>query len=151
MLLGTYYGVLSPKRRTAVPSTFRKVLGQKLIVAKWYEGCLVLVGDEGFSALLKRLTGKSDTVTAPVRDTDRFILGSAFTLEADGQGRVVIPEILANYAMLGSEIVFIGLNDRVEIWNKEAWAKREVEVSKNASELLEKIADENKTNKGGIS
>lgn len=151
MLLGTYYGVLSPKRRTAVPSTFRKLLGKNLIIAKWYEGCLVLVGEEGWSALLKRLTGKSDTVTAPVRDTDRFILGSAFTLEADEQGRVVIPEILAKYAFLGKDIVFIGLGDRAEIWNRKEWTKREEKISRNASSLLEKVANENKKDKGGIS
>lgn len=151
MLLGTYYGVLSPKRRTAVPASFRKILGQKIILAKWYEGCLVLVGETDWNALLKRLTGKSDTVTAPVRDTDRFILGSAFILETDDQGRIVIPEILAKYAVLGQEVVFLGLGDRAEIWNKETWIKHEEEISKNASVLLEKVANENKNNKGGIS
>ena len=151
MLLGTYYGVLSPKRRTAVPASFRKVLGKDIILAKWYEGCLVLVGEPSWNALLKRLTGKSGTVTAPVRDTDRFILGSAFSLEADEQGRVVIPEVLAAYAGLGKDVVFIGLGDRAEIWNKEEWLKKEIEISKNASRLLEEVANENKDNKGGVS
>ena len=119
MLLGTYYGVLSPKRRTAVPASFRKVLGKDIILAKWYEGGLVL--------------------------------GSAFSLEADEQGRVVIPEVLAAYAGLGKDVVFIGLGDRAEIWNKEEWLKKEIEISKNASRLLEEVANENKDNKGGVS
>ena len=125
MLLGTYYGVLSPKRRSAVPSQFRKLLGENLIIAKWYEECLVLVSEREWSALLKKLTAKAETITAPVRDTDRFILGSAFTLIADDQGRVVIPEVLASYAGLGNEVVFLGLGDRVEIWDKNTWEEYE--------------------------
>lgn len=151
MLLGTYYGVLSPKRRTAVPASFRKLLGETLIIAKWYEECLVLVSVSEWDALLKRLTANVGTVTAPVRDTDRFILGSAFSLTADEQGRVVIPEILATYAGLGTEIAFLGLGDRVEIWNKENWGKREKLIAQNASQLLENVANEKRKEKGGIS
>lgn len=90
-------------------------------------------------------------MTAPVRDTDRFILGSAFALEADAQGRVVIPETLARYANLGTEIIFLGLGERAEIWNKADWEEREKEISKEASALLEKVADENKNEKGAVS
>lgn len=144
MLLGTYYGVLSPKRRCAVPSLFRKILGDSLVIAKWYEECLVLVGTSGWNALLKRLTAKTEIITAPVRDTDRFILGSAFELSWDEQGRVVIPEILAKYAGLGAEIVFLGLGDRVEIWDKQKWEEKEAEISKNASSLLEEIAEDSR-------
>ena len=140
MLLGTYFGVLSPKRRTAVPSTFRKLLGDRLIIAKWYEECLVLVSESLWSALLKRLTAKAETITASVRDTDRFILGSAYEVLPDDQGRVVIPEFLASYAHLGDEIVFLGLGDRIEIWNREKWKEREILISKNASQLLENLA-----------
>lgn len=102
------------------------------------------MGDEGWNALLKRLTPKEGIVTLGVRDTDRFILGSAFALEGDDQGRVVIPEILAKYAKLGSEIIFLGLGDRVEIWNKNAWEEREKLISKNASKLLETIAKDSR-------
>lgn len=151
MLLGTYYGVLSPKRRLAVPSSFRKLLGEKIIIAKWYEKCLVLVHENNWDALLKRLTGRSETVTAPVRDTDRFILGSAFEITTDAQGRVIIPAILANYANLDKEIVFLGLGDRVEIWNRDDWSTREELISKNASQLLENVAKEKRKDQGGIS
>ena len=48
-------------------------------------------------------------------------------------------------------VVFLGLGDRAEIWNKNEWLKKEVEISKNASEILEKVANENKDNKGGAS
>ena len=144
MFLGTYTGVLSPKRRVAIPSSFRKLLGERFIVAKWYERCLVLVGRESFSALLEKLKGETKVITRGVRDTERFILGSAFELSCDEQGRVVIPNSLRGYAGLGKELSFIGLGDRVEIWDTTVWSKAEAQVANSASEILEKLANENK-------
>lgn len=148
MLLGTFTGRLSPKRRVAIPSLFRKILGDRLIVAKWYEGCLIIVGTPSWKALLDRLTAKVELVTEPVRDTDRFILGSAFEIEPDGQGRFVIPRALAQYAELKTEVVFVGLGERVEVWDSEAWRREEIEVSKKASLMIEKLALEEKERRG---
>lgn len=142
MYLGTYRGILSPKRRVAIPASFRRELGEKFIVAKWYEGCLVLVSTGNWNALLERLRGDTKIISRGVRDTDRFILGSAYELEPDEQGRVVLPASLAFYAELKNQVSFIGLGDRVEIWDKEAWQKREEFVAKHAGEVLEKLADD---------
>lgn len=141
MLIGQYETTLSQKRRVAIPKAFRKVLGKKFIAAKWYEGCLVLVSQDDWQVLLNRLTGKKGIITAPVRDTDRFILGSAFELEPDSQGRVIVPALLANYASLEEDIVFLGLGDRVEIWSKKEWKKREGYVASHAAEFVEKMAE----------
>lgn len=144
MLIGQYETTLSPKRRVAIPSNFRRELGKRFIAAKWYEGCLVLVSQEDWQELLNRLTGKKGIITAPVRDTDRFIMGSAFELEPDSQGRVIIPALLANYANLEDNIVFIGLGDRVEVWTKSEWEKREGFVASHAAEFVEKMAEDEK-------
>src|SRR3989304_7203543 len=103
MFLGTYTGVLSPKRRVAIPSSFRKLLGEKFIVARWYEGCLVLVPVDSFSALLEKLKGEAKIITRGVRDTERFVLGSAFELRGDGQGGGVLRYLLATYAGVPKE------------------------------------------------
>lgn len=141
MLIGTYFSVLSPKRRSAIPKKFLQELGKKLIVAKWYEGCLVLVGMEAWQALLNKLTGKSEIITAPVRDTDRFILGSAYELDPDDQGRVIIPKNLGEYARLGEKLVYIGLGNRVEIWDEDKWKEHDKYVSIHAGEFIEELAN----------
>ena len=43
MLIGSYLSVLGEKRRTAIPKKFLDELGGQLVLAKWYEDCLVLV------------------------------------------------------------------------------------------------------------
>ena len=140
MLIGSYAGQLSVKRRVAIPKAFRSELGDIFIVARWYEGCLVLVAMDNWNNLLTKLVGKAEAITQPVRDTDRFILGSAYTLEPDDQGRVVLPENLTEYAMLTKHIKFVGLGDRVEVWEETKWDKRQTYIQKEADKFVEEIA-----------
>jgi len=146
MLIGNYSSKISLANRVAIPNSFRKEIGKTFVIAKWYENCLVIVSSSNWSELLKRITGKTEFITQSVRDTDRFILGSAFELTTDSQGRAVLPKSLAEFASLSEEVIFLGLGDRVEIWAKKAWEEKEKLVSTNAAQTLEKLAkDERRT------
>lgn len=143
MLLGTYPAKFVAGHRVSVPSVLRKKLGKSFILARWYEGCLVLIDQEGWNALYKRLTGDERLIITPVRDTERFILAQAFEVEPDEQGRIVIPETLMEYSKFESDIYFIGVGDRVEIWSKELWDIKEKEVVENAAAYIEELAKRN--------
>ncbi len=139
MLIGQYSSKISKKRRVAVPFKFRQQLGEVFILTRWYENCLALVSISEWNLLVKKLIGEAKGITEPVRDTDRFLLGLAFELKPDEQGRVIIPEKLAEFAGIKEGVVFIGLGNRVEVWDEENWVKKEDEVQKHASEYIEKI------------
>ncbi|MBI3396913.1 division/cell wall cluster transcriptional repressor MraZ [Candidatus Woesebacteria bacterium] len=139
MLIGSYLGNLGDKRRVAIPKKFLDELGKNPIIAKWYEDCLILVSDNFWKVLLNRLTGGGRNLNLGVRDIERFILGSAFETEPDNQGRIVIPELLAEYANLNKELVFVGLTDRVEIWSKEAWDKKSQGLAIGTKEYIESL------------
>ena len=140
MLIGSYIGNLGDKRRTAVPKKFLTELGEKPILAKWYEDCLILVSGEFWEKLLGRLTGGTSVLGLGVRDIERFILGSAFETEPDAQGRIILPEILVSYANLDKDLVFVGLTDRVEIWDKRVWDKKSGELAKVTKEYVEQLS-----------
>lgn len=140
MLLGIYPAKLASGHRISVPFQFRQELGEKIILARWYEGCLVLVGREFWKALYKRLTGETNLIVNPVRDTERFILASAYEVFPDEQGRIVIPERLVEYSGLKDDVYFIGLGEKAEIWDKNSWEEKEKEVVANASEYIEQLA-----------
>ncbi|MFH1792536.1 MAG: division/cell wall cluster transcriptional repressor MraZ [Patescibacteria group bacterium] len=72
------------------------------------------------------------------------MLGSAYEIEPDNQGRIILPVNLVEYADLKENLIFLGLKDRVEIWNKDIWEEKEKEISTKASEYIEKIANETK-------
>ena len=140
MLIGQYYTRLTEKGRCALPKKFRSQLGDKAIIAKWYEGCLVLVSKEKWDELKLRLTGEAKLVISPVRDIDRFIMASAFEIGLDSQGRFVLPESLIDYAGIQDEVVFAGLGDRVEIWDLDNWRDLEKMAESKAHQAIELIA-----------
>ena len=132
-------GVLSESRRIAVPKKFINELGERPIIAKWYEDCLIIVSNRFWEVLSQRLAGGRKAIDLGIRDIERFILGSAFELEPDEQGRIIVPEILAQYAKLTKDAVFVGLIDRVEVWPKEEWEVKVAGLEKTTKEYIEKI------------
>lgn len=143
MLLGTYPAKFVSGHRIAIPSPFRKSLGAVCILARWYERCLVLIDEEGWNALYKRMVGPNRLIITTVRDTERFILSQAFEVFPDGQGRIVIPEVLIKYSEFEEDIYFIGVGDRVEVWSKKNWETKEKEVTQNAAQYIEELEREN--------
>jgi len=79
-------------------------------------------------------------VIDPIRDTEHFIFASAFEVEPDDQGRIVLPDRLIAYASLGEAIYFLGIGDRVEVWNKELWEEKEASVAGDATKIIERLA-----------
>ena len=140
MLIGQYSSKLTDNKRISIPKRFREELGEQMIIAKWYEGCLVLVSKEKWDELKLRLTGEAKLVISPVRDIDRFIMASAFEIGLDSQGRFVLPESLIDYAGIQNEVVFAGLGDRVEVWDLDSWRDLEKLAESKAHQAIELIA-----------
>ena len=100
-----------------------------------------VIGYDFWNKLFDRLTAGRKTVSLGVRDIERFILGSAFEVEPDKQGRIIIPEILAEYAKLKKDLVFVGLGDRVEIWPKEVWDEKGKSLLESTKEYIERLSE----------
>ncbi len=145
VLIGYYLTKLDEKGRLAVPKRFRGELGEKLVAARWYEGCILLVDRKVWQSLVARLTG-GELATLSARDTDRFLLAGSFEIDLDKQGRFVVPESLRGYAQLAQEVVCAALGDRVELWSKSAWEEREKVLLKESGEKIEKLYRERKGN-----
>ncbi len=138
MLIGEYSTKLGEKNRVAVPKKFREEMGANMIVAKGYEGCLILVTKQQWMEMTKGMLSAPYTKEA-ARDTARFIIGSASEVDADKQGRFVMPTSLKAFAGLNKEVVFVGLMNWVEVWGKEEWDKRAEYLSGNSSLIAEKL------------
>jgi MraZ protein len=139
MLLGRYYTHISVKGRVALPTRFKKIIGNKLLIARWYENCLVIVSESAWQGFIERITLPDEILVESIRGIDRFVLGSTYELEIDDQGRFVIPKYLRDYAQLADDVIFVGLGDRIELWAKNKWDDYERSISKKAFEALEKL------------
>jgi MraZ protein len=69
------------------------------------------------------------------------MLSGAFETEIDNQGRILIPEILRNYANLNKKVVIVGVYSRIEIWSEENWQKYKKETEENSEEIAERLSD----------
>lgn len=140
MLIGSFKNNIGDKNRVAFPVKFKNELGTSLIVTKGYENCLIIVDKSKFSDLMNSIKDVP-FVNSGLRDTKRFLIGSAQEIELDKQGRFVIPPDLKKYASLGNECVFIGLVDWIELWDKSIWDKKEESINSNSSEISDKLSE----------
>src|SRR5713226_7318873 len=124
MLIGQFEGKIGEKHQIAFPKKFREVLGDKLIITKGFENCLIVVSEDRWKTLLEGTEGKPFTLKG-TRELQRFLLGNATFVELDNKGRFVIPDYLLKYANIEVEIIYAGIERFVEIWEKTKWEEHQ--------------------------
>lgn len=139
MLIGQYEGKITEKHQIAFPKKFREILGDKLVVTKGFENCLIVVSKDSWKTLLEGTEGRPFT-SKNTRELQRFLLGNASDIDLDGKGRFVIPEYLRNFARLSSDVIFAGIERFVEIWDKKQWDEHQKELSGNIESIAEKLS-----------
>lgn len=118
MFMGEYNHTIDTKGRLIVPSKFREALGDTFVVTKGLDGCLFVYDNQEWNAFEEKL--KSLPITnKEARQFARFFLAGAAEVEVDKQGRILVPNILREFAQINKEVVLIGVASRIEIWSKE--------------------------------
>lgn len=118
MFMGEYNHTIDAKGRLIVPSKFRESLGDTFVVTKGLDGCLFVYDNEEWAAFEEKL--KSLPITnKEARQFVRFFLAGAAEVEVDKQGRILVPNILREFAQISKDVVLIGVASRIEIWSKE--------------------------------
>ncbi len=133
MLNGKYKYSINEKGRLFVPAKMRDNLGDKFILSKSpTNNCLVIYPMEKWESILEKLEQNS-TATRMVR---RRLFGNAVDMEADKQGRIIVPQDLREYANLLGDVIIIGTGDSAEIWNSDAYAEYEAAEDNEQMEKL---------------
>lgn len=118
MFMGEYNHTIDTKGRLIIPSKFREALGDTFVVTKGLDGCLFVYDNEEWSAFEEKL--KTLPITnKEARQFVRFFLAGAAEVEVDKQGRILVPNILREFAQISKDVVLIGVASRIEIWSKE--------------------------------
>ena len=147
MLIGEYTGKIGDKKRVSLPSKFREELGEEIILTRGYEDALIVVNKKLWKTIASDVMNGS-FIDKNIRDTSRFLVGGAKEIELDTQGRFVIPQTLFEHADLDEEVVFIGLVNWIEIWNKEKWQERLDYLKENSDKIAKEISKMNRKENG---
>jgi MraZ protein len=120
MFLGTHNPKLDEKGRIILPAKFREHLVDGLVMTKGQERCVIIWPRAAFDSYAEELRRRS-TNNEKVRAYTRVFFSSAFDDEADKQGRVTVPGSLRQWAGLERDLVVVGADTRIEIWDQQAW------------------------------
>ncbi|MDB4992225.1 MAG: cell division protein MraZ, MraZ protein [Parcubacteria group bacterium] len=139
MFIGEYRHTFDAKNRISVPSKFRKELGKTVIVTRGLDRCLFVYP---LSAWKKEAAKLSEYATgsAAGRGLSRLMLSGASEADVDSAGRILVPDYLKSFAALSTKAVVAGVNERVELWDEDAWMTYTETIERDADALAESLA-----------
>jgi MraZ protein len=140
MLLGEYEHTLDDKKRLTLPAKFRRDFEDGCVVSRGLDGCLVAWTPEGWAKYEETTLSTLNQLSRGERQLRRYLLSGATDTTPDRQGRVLIPPTLVAHAKLDRDVVVTGVNDRLEIWDRDAWRRELSEVEGSAEDVAERLA-----------
>ena len=123
LLLGNFQHSLDDKNRIRLPAKYREKLGNDYILMPGIGGCIFLYPAEAEEKFYKAVEGIGEFNTKSA-ETIRRIAEMSATVEADSQGRFMLPPELLKFAMIDKDVRIVGAINRIEVWSEEQYIKR---------------------------
>jgi len=127
MFLGEFEYKIDPKGRVAIPPKFRKHFANGIVLNMGAEQCINVYPPQLWDEIAEKY------------QRNRAIFASAFDMELDEQGRVMLPPPLRRHAGIKDSLVIAGANKYLEIWSKEHWEKQKESATKDFWQILESM------------
>lgn len=93
--------------------------------------CLKIVTNRVYEEKIEKKYSDNPPKTRQEAEVYRLMVSSAEDMEINSSGRVSVPAVLREKAGLGEECYFIGVNDVIEVWNKEVWEENSKRVEED--------------------
>ncbi len=136
------------KGRVFVPSAFRKILQREeetgLILRRdVFQRCLILYPQHVWDAQVDAITARTNMFDRQGRDALRRFVAGAEAITLDSGGRMLIPRRYMEEAGISNEVRFIGVDNTIELWNRQA-AEALLEDTESLAGCLETMMNEEK-------
>jgi MraZ protein len=140
LLTGTFVRAIDEKQRIAIPKRLRDALGASaaagLYVTPGTDGSLAIYTEDVLTSLGGRLSAASPT-QQEVRTFSRLFYAQAERVEMDSQSRIRLPPQLVTLAGISTEAVLLGVQDHMELWDRQRWETYFGEKSARYDEIAE--------------
>jgi len=118
---------LDTKGRFAIPTKYRERIQEscasQLVVTVDKDRCLLIYPEPAWTKMEDKLNALPSFNKA-TRILQRLYIGHASEVEMDGQGRVLLPPKLREFAGLEKKVALVGQGERFELWNEEVWDRQ---------------------------
>jgi MraZ protein len=137
--LGQHQNRLDAKGRVSVPSAYRAALkhltgsSEMVLRPSFTHACIEAWPTSRFNELEKSLNAL-DVFSAEYEDLSTAIYANAYPVEADKDGRILLPEFLMKHAGLSDAVTFMGAGQTFQIWEPAAAAARAVDAQVKSKE-----------------
>ena len=138
MLLGEFNHSIDEKGRLIIPAKLRDDLGENFVICNGLEGCLFVYSQEEWSKFVAELE-TLPRMSKDARIYKRYFFGSASEGTFDKQGRFLVPTRLRKSANLEKDVVLVGVQDHVEIWDKALWEEQSMVSEEELDAIAERI------------
>lgn len=129
-LVDEYERQLDERGRIILPSKLREdICNTVYITQSTSEQCLHLYTEEEWEKVAEKV---NQLPTATDRNAAAFVrlfFGKATAVTVDKQGRIPISKRLLEFAGLTKDVVLVGANTRLEIWDAQRWNDYQDELS----------------------
>ena len=142
MLLGTYEGRLDAQARLVIPLRLRGVVEGGMFLSVGIDACIEVYPREEWERHVAAEIRGLSRYRKDARTMRRLTLARAFEGRLDKQGRVVVPEILRNYAGITDNVVIAGQDAFFEVWSPERWVEQLARES-SLSDIAETLGKSN--------
>jgi MraZ protein len=132
MYIGEFEYRVDEKGRVPVPPKFRTedLKKEGVVLCPGMEKCITIYPISEWRKLADSLTS-GPIIPSKLRKLNRAIFATAFNVEIDGQGRIMVPAQLRQFAGIDDEVIIAGVNTHLELWSKAEW---QTEISSSQEE-----------------
>ena len=118
MFLGTSDHHLDSKGRVILPADFREELGESFYITMGFHRCVQVMSTAEFDRLREQIR---QLPADKALSLQYLLISPAKPVSPNSQGRISIPQKLREDAGLTGEVTVVGMDTRVEIWDKESF------------------------------
>lgn len=142
MFFGSYDHSIDAKGRIIVPNAYRKALGESFTITIGLDDrAIALYPDEAFEKMVEELYALNRRKPAVQKQLDHVAKFSYPGMQADNQGRVLLPVKLRQYVLGDARDVEIsGALDHIRIVENAVATEEDTYYKENREEILNEIA-----------
>ena len=123
LFVGNYQHALDDKNRIRLPAKHRELLGNDYILMPGMNGCIFVYSADEEQKFIKAFQDL-DSFDPDTAERIRSITEFSATVEADKQGRFMLPQDLLEIAGIKKDVRIVGAVSKVEIWSEERYQER---------------------------
>ena len=137
---------LDSKGRVSIPASFRSVLARDGFAGLYCYPALdrpaIDAGGNALMAEIEALIARYAPFSDAREQLALALFGTSETLKIDGEGRIALTDTLKSHAGIASEVAFVGLGHKFQIWEPGRFRRAFAEATQKVRTLKEGLGSQ---------